>query len=1048
MSGLLLGLDAGSRGIRCSVVDVESGQITSATRSWSAVAAPEAGVFAFNMDLACCWRLLGEVSCETLIKAKARPSEVLGVAVSGMRFSLVLVDEEGSVIFAAPNRDSRAAEEAIALANGDVLSLRTRTGHWPLPIFAAPRLQWLASNDPQTLRKAAHVLSLSDWIGYRLTGVPSTTPSQASGTLLFDVAEKQWLWELVKELGITERVFPPVVEAGTPLGGLLPAAAAHLGLLGGTPVVVGGADTQCAMLGVGAVEPEQLGVVAGSTTPIQLVTAAPWKGDEADLWVGNHVVPDRWVIESNAGPVGDSLNWFASLLFPGRSDGVQRFVANAAACTPGAGGIIYAGSANVMNAGEMAMPIGNLSFPPLAFADDVPPLPHLSRAVLEGMAHAVKRKVDQLVSTPVGRRAEVRMAGGMTQSPVWTRLVANILDRPVRVSACPDASSIGAAICAGVGAGAFPGLRDGVARLARVHEVMPDPEHTLCYRDLSLDWDRLIRARSSADQLAAGIALQHMILQAPGDGTASRWRPPSHPLRILVTADLDDDSLGAMRELGYVEYASYRDAMRLLTGDELAQAATGFHVFITEVDLVDKSVLLRLPDLRVVASCRGRAVNVDVAACSALAIPVLSVPGRNADAVADLTLAFMLALARKVVAANAFLHEPGRDAGDMGKQGQAHVELQGHELRSKTVGLVGFGAVGKAVTQRLQPFGPRVLVHDPYVDENDIRAAGGTPVPLKSLLSTSDYVSLHVPTTSETQELIGAGELSLMKQGAWLINTARGALVDEDALHAALSSGRLAGAALDVFRNEPPGSEEPLLALPNVLATPHIAGNTFDVAAHQGQAVVEDLSRMVRGEPPLGILNPDALQSFSWNEPRSVADVAALAASDSEFRPAVDDLRHEVTTAEHRASPAQIGQTASRPAGVAWDPGHTTTNPAKEQMERVLQSFVSSLGDDEALTRFAANNTVSSHYFVNDFGLEFHFRFREGRVTAGMGMPPEPVDVRMKARAENLDSILTGRLNGNKAALTGRLSFTGDLRLAMSMQKIQGDLVRLYSAAR
>jgi len=504
--------------------------------------------------------------------------------------------------------------------------------------------------------------------------------------------------------------------------------------------------------------------------------------------------------------------------------------------------------------------------------------------------------------------------------------------------------------------------------------------------------------------------------------------------RILVTADMGDEALVALRSLGDVEYASFRKAMRLLGGDTLVEALRGVQVFVTEVDLVDAAALERLPDLRIVVSCRGEAVNVDLAACTAFGVPVLHAPGRNADAVADLALAFLLMLERKLPAATAFLRQPGIEAGDMGRLGQAFTSLQGRELWRKTIGLIGFGAVGRGVARRLAGFEARVLVYDPHLAA-PLPAGVERVASLGELLERSDVVSLHAAVTGETRGMIDAAALARMRPGAFLVNTARAALIDEDALAAALREGRLGGAALDVFAVEPPGSDHPLLALENVVATPHVGGNTVEVGVHQGEIVAADLRRLLAGERPLHALNPEVLAGFDWRRPRPAVDAARLAALGTRPAPAVSDLQ--------RVRPAP------RPAAAPAAPAPATVSPeVVDRLTRILGGFCERIAADPALRAFAADKDVTLHFTLPDVGRTFFLRLRRGAVAAALGEPDGAAEVELTMRAEILDGMFTGRVNPMQAATGGRLSFRGDTMKAMTLQQIQADLSRCYREAR
>ena len=330
-------------------------------------------------------------------------------------------------------------------------------------------------------------------------------------------------------------------------------------------------------------------------------------------------------------------------------------------------------------------------------------------------------------------------------------------------------------------------------------------------------------------------------------------------MKILVTAQFDQETMATLRRYGQVEYGCYGQTMRVLAGSKLVKALEGVSVLVTEVDHVRRPVFAQAPSLRLISCCRGAPVNIDLAAATEYGVPVLTAPGRNADAVADLTLLFTLALLRHLLPVAAVLRQEGDG---MEKLAKVFTQFQGAELWNKTVGLVGLGAVGRAVAVRMLAFGAHVVAHDPYVSAEEASAAGVSVLSLDKVLAQSDIVSLHAPVTNQTTGMIGEREFGLMKSGAYFVNTARAALTDEGALYRALRAGRLAGAALDVFEDEPPLPDNPLLTLDNVIATPHIGGHTGEVITHQSRIAVEDLVRMFEGRPPLHCVNPQALAKF------------------------------------------------------------------------------------------------------------------------------------------------------------------------------------------
>ncbi len=1053
-----MGLDAGGGGGRCVLVDLETGRMATAFRPWSPAPVPGQG-WAFSFDAEANWERLCAASREAMAKIGAQPGDVVGVAATSMRHGLVVLDGSGRPLLAVPNRDGRSASEGMELAQQRGAELQRRTGHWPNPVFFGARLLWFVRQGGEAATRAAWALNLNEWLTFRLCGEAVTEPSQAAESLLFDLAQRTWAWDIVDSLGIPRRLLPEVLASGGRAGRLRAEAAEALGLRPASRIVVGigGADTQCGLLAVGAVEAGQAAAIAGTTTPVQRVVDRPLVDGSGRLWSGAHVLPGLWVLESNGGSMGDALEWFARLLYPEAARPVELLLAEASEAPAGAGGILSSLGASLMDARQLSLPVGGLTFSHLTAGPGGARRANLSRAALEGMAYAVRGNLEQILAVDPAPLPELHLGGGLARSVLWRQILSDVVARPVRAPLTAGASACGAALCAAVAAGVFADLREAARTLVPAGEsTAPAEPRSSAYQELYQGWLQLREARIESDGVAAAFLLQ--VASAEQEAAPKPPSPSGRP-RILVTAEMDEESLARLRAIGEVEYASYREAMRLLHGPDLVEALQGRQVLVTEVDVLDAEALQALPDLRVVFACRGNVVNVDVAACSALGIPVLSAPGRNAEAVADLTLGFMLMLSRRLPEAAAFLRQPGGEAGDLARMGQAHEQFFGRELWGRTVGLIGLGAVGRAVARRLHPFGARLLVYDPYLTADQAAVAGAEAVPLDVLLSGSDIVSLHAAVTDETRGLIDAERLGRMKPGALLVNTARAALVDEQALAAALASGHLGGAALDVFAVEPPGSDHPLLQLANVLATPHIGGNTAEVAAHQGALVAEGMESLLRGDRPAYVLNPETLERFAWTGPRHAPAAQVRSELTRRPGPAVTDL-------EQMPSPAAASPSARGPSllerGLGRLRGRADPVQAAAQlpaaplpsthegapMEKVIQTFLASLAADPVLKEYAKGHTLSMHYVLTEPALEFHMDFRDGQVSSGLGAPGAAADVRLKMKAEIFDKMLTGQINATKAAMTGKLSFSGDTRRAMGMQKVQGDMMRLYKQAR
>jgi len=322
---------------------------------------------------------------------------------------------------------------------------------------------------------------------------------------------------------------------------------------------------------------------------------------------------------------------------------------------------------------------------------------------------------------------------------------------------------------------------------------------------------------------------------------------PRH--RALVTAPFRGEGLATLESIAEVVLDPWIDhrPLRLMDGEQLAAriVAERADIIVVESDFVQGPVF-ELP-LVAIGACRGDPNNVDVAAATAARIPVLRAPGRNADAVAELSLALLLAVDRNLLPADADVR-----AGRVYADGLIpYQRYRAWQLAGRTAGVIGLGAVGRATAWRLAGIGMRVISCDPYNPD--------ATHSLDALLEEADVVSVHAVVTPETTGLLGAAQFARMREGAIYLNTARAALHDQDALVAALRSGHLGGAGLDHFPKEHLPVDHPLCSMPNVVLTPHIGGATYDTEANHSRTIADDLVRLLAGERPLHIVNPEVL---------------------------------------------------------------------------------------------------------------------------------------------------------------------------------------------
>ncbi|MCS7173800.1 MAG: phosphoglycerate dehydrogenase [Armatimonadetes bacterium] len=320
--------------------------------------------------------------------------------------------------------------------------------------------------------------------------------------------------------------------------------------------------------------------------------------------------------------------------------------------------------------------------------------------------------------------------------------------------------------------------------------------------------------------------------------------------RVLVTSrsflEAAPEAARRLEEAGVELLRAPAD--RPLEEEEMAGLLGEVDGIVAGVDRIGRRALQKgAPRLRVIARVGVGVDTIDLQAATELGVVVTNTPGANAEAVAELAFGLMIVLARGILSA------------DRGVREGRWVRPFGVELFGKCLGVVGFGHIGQAVARRGVGFGMEVVASDPLVDPEVARTLGVALVPFPEVVARADFLTLHVPLLPETQYLVGEAELRRMKPTAYLINTSRGGVVDEAALTRALQEGWIAGAACDVFEEEPP-VRSPLLQAPNVVLTPHVGGHTREAAARAARQATEQVLAVLRGERPPHVVNPEVFE--------------------------------------------------------------------------------------------------------------------------------------------------------------------------------------------
>jgi autoinducer 2 (AI-2) kinase len=489
----LLAVDAGTGSCRALLFTEAGEQVSVSLREWSHREPP--GVpGGQDFDVEANWRAITACIRDALRLAGATGDQVAAVAATSMREGIVLYHADGTELWACPNVDSRAAREAAELIEeGAAGRIFTEAGDW-VSITSPARLRWLARHHPDLLRQVDRVGMLSDWIVWRLARVQVTEPSCGSSSGMFSLARRTWSAGIAEICGLPPEVLPEVADPGTVVGTVTAEAAAQTGLRAGTPVAAGGADTQLGLLGAG-VRAGEFTVLAGTFWQNTILTTEPVIDPQVRLRTLCHVTPGEWMLEGIGFYCGMAMRWYrdafcAAEVAAARERGVDPYVVmeeQAARIPPGSNGV-FAILSNVMNARRWVH--ASPSFVGFDLADPAGSGRAAGiRAVEEAAAYVVRGHlgiIRELTGAPV---SELTFSGGAAKGALWPQIIADVLGVPVHVPVVTESSALGAALCAGTGAGLYARLTDLEGELRkRAATFEPQPAAVAAYAERYERW--------------------------------------------------------------------------------------------------------------------------------------------------------------------------------------------------------------------------------------------------------------------------------------------------------------------------------------------------------------------------------------------------------------------------------------------------------------------------------------------------------------------------------------------------------------------------------
>lgn len=501
MDRYLLAIDAGTGSVRAVLFDLEGNQVAVHQQEWSHPSDPEIPG-SMNFDVSRNHGMVLDCIAGVIERAGIQGSEIIALSTTSMREGIVLYDGDGQELWACANVDSRAHQEVAALKAMDPLlekRIYAKSGQ-TFALGALPRILWVKENLPAVYAQVSAVTMLNDWIIYRMTGKLSVEPSNGSTTGMFNLSSRSWDPAIAEACGLKDTLYPLVHESGTVIGTVLPEIAAATGLSTACLVVSGGGDAQLGCVGVGAVAPGQAALFGGSFWQLEYNVGQPVTDEACRIRVNCHAVPGLWQYELIAFFPGLVMRWFRDAFcqlekYMEEQTGIDAYALlekEARNVPPGCNGMlcVFSDVMNYISWKHSAPAFVNFSLDPEKFNKAVFYRSIMENAALVTLGHA------RLVEEVTGKYPEeIIFASGASKSELWCTIVADVLGIPVKVPKVREATALGTAICAGVGAGIYPSMAEAGTKFSVIEKTyLPNLENHQLYGALFEKWQRVYKS--------------------------------------------------------------------------------------------------------------------------------------------------------------------------------------------------------------------------------------------------------------------------------------------------------------------------------------------------------------------------------------------------------------------------------------------------------------------------------------------------------------------------------------------------------------------------